>query len=140
MRFNLKQKPEATPAAPEQIHEYADNYDAASLWAKMRKYAQRAGYEVLEKALWLHYAAQKPDTPAWARATAYGALGYFILPTDAIPDWLFGIGFTDDLGALTLAVATLAAYIDGDVRHRATRKLDSWFGARSLRKPLTPVD
>src|SRR5699024_4486442 len=96
-------------------------------WHKLRRYARRAGYEVLEKALWLYYAAEKPDTPAWARTTAYGALGYFILPLDAVPDWIAGAGFTDDLGALTLAVATLVNYIDDDVRRHATRQLERWF-------------
>jgi len=116
------------PATMQQVQSYAGYYDESRLWHKLRKYAGRAGYEVLEKVLWLYYAAQKPETPAWARTTAYGALGYFILPLDAVPDWLFGIGYTDDLAAMTLAVATLVNYIDDDVRRRATRRLQHWFG------------
>lgn len=116
------------PATAEQMRAYGSHYDDSRLWDKLRRYAQRAGYELLEKALWLYYAAQRPDTPAWARATAYGALGYFILPTDAIPDWLFSVGLTDDLGALALAVATLVEYIDDDVRAQARERLRQWFG------------
>src|SRR5699024_3350274 len=100
------------PNTPKAIRAYASKYNSTDLWTKLRRVAERAGYEVLEKALWLYYAARRPETPAWARTTAWGALGYFILPMDAIPDWLFAAGFTDDLGALTLAVATLASYID----------------------------
>lgn len=82
----------------------------------------------MEAALRLHYAAQRPDTPAWARRTAYAALAYFILPLDAVPDWLVAVGYTDDLAALALALSTLAAYVDDDVRARAHAKLQQWFG------------
>lgn len=128
MEPNTKEAPATQPATLEQVRRYARHFDDARLWDKIRKYAKRAGYEVLEKALWLYYAAQKPETPAWARATAYGALGYFILPTDAIPDILLGAGYTDDLGALTLAVATLISFIDDDVRRKTARQLQRWFG------------
>jgi len=111
------------------IRAHAGHYRESRLWDKFVHYAQRAGRELLEKALWLYYAAQKPETPAWARTTAFGALGYLIVPMDAIPDWLPGIGLTDDLGALTLAVATLCRYIDEDVRQQTAQQLERWFGA-----------
>ncbi|MES1943173.1 hypothetical protein PC39_03582 [Salinisphaera sp. PC39] len=102
--------------------------DEPALWRKLARQAGRAGREVVERALQLHYAAQRPDTPAWARRTAYGALAYFILPTDAVPDFLAGVGYTDDLAALTAAIATLSAYIDDGVRARARERARAWFG------------
>jgi uncharacterized membrane protein YkvA (DUF1232 family) len=39
------------------------------------------------------------------------ALGYFILPTDAIPDVIFGLGFTDDIAVLTAALAAVRAHM-----------------------------
>lgn len=128
MQFKPNKLRPAKPDTPEEVRQFEKHYDAERLWDKIRKYAKRAGYEVLEKALWLFYAAERPETPVWARATAYGALGYLILPTDAIPDWLLGVGFTDDLGALTLAVGTIIYYIDDDVRAKTKQKLDQWFG------------
>lgn len=128
------------PQTPEALGRYANQYSDTQFWDKMSRVFKRAGYELLEKALWLYYAAQRPETPRWARVTAYGALGYFILPFDAIPDWLFGLGLTDDLGALTLAVATISQYIDSDVRRRSTIRLDSWFGRPAHRAPLQEVD
>jgi uncharacterized membrane protein YkvA (DUF1232 family) len=115
------------PRSLVELRRYSRYYSAPRFWRKIAKVAGRAGYELLEKALWLHYAALRPETPTWAKVTAYGALGYFILPFDLIPDWLFGIGLTDDLGALTLAVITISQYIDDDVRAHATRTLDRWF-------------
>lgn len=102
--------------------------DAQALWRKFARQAGRAGRGVVEKALQLHYAARRPDTPAWARRTAYGALAYFILPLDAVPDFILGVGYTDDLAALTAAVATLSFYIDDNVRAKARERLRAWFG------------
>ncbi|MES1924598.1 YkvA family protein [Salinisphaera sp. T31B1] len=133
-------RPSQPPRSVEQIRSYEGQYSNTRFWSKVSRVARRAGYELLEKALWLHYAAQRPSTPAWARATAYGALGYFILPFDAIPDWLFGLGLTDDLGALTLAVITLSQYIDSDVRRRTSQKLDTWFDRPAHRQTVRPVD
>lgn len=111
-------------------HQMSDpeRYSETSLWRKLAHNAGRAGRATVEAALQLYYAAQRPDTPTWARTTAYGALAYFILPLDTVPDWLVAVGYTDDLAALTLAVGTLASYIDDDVRARAHARLRTWFG------------
>ncbi len=68
------------------------------------------------------------QTPAWAKSIVYGALGYFILPIDAIPDLAPVIGYTDDLGVLAAAVAAISAYISKDVRAKAEQKMKNWFG------------
>lgn len=105
-----------------------DDFDDKSFWSKVSRYALVAGREVVEKSLWLYYAAQSSNTPQWAKSVIYGALAYFILPVDAIPDIIPLAGFTDDLGALAAAVASVAAYIDDDVRERAKEKMADWFG------------
>jgi uncharacterized membrane protein YkvA (DUF1232 family) len=57
-----------------------------------------------------------------------GALGYFILPLDLIPDVVVGLGYTDNLGALRLALFQIAMYIDEDIKDQAKEKLKDWFG------------
>lgn len=111
---------------PQQLQDHP--FDENSFWAMLRRHAARAGREVVEKALWLHYAARSPDTPAWARSVIYGALAYLVLPADVIPDVLPAVGFSDDLGVLAGAVATVALFIDDEVRRKASGKLDGWFG------------
>ena len=64
----------------------ADEHSDSGCWEKLKKYAKKAGRGVIEKALWLYYAAQEPATPIWARTAIYGALAYFLSPIDAIPD------------------------------------------------------
>ncbi|MEO1082497.1 MAG: DUF1232 domain-containing protein [Pseudomonadota bacterium] len=108
--------------------EFEDGFDEKAFWKKAKRYARVAGYELMEKALWLYYATQSSGTPAWAKSVIYGALAYFVLPIDAIPDLLPIAGFTDDLGALAAALVSVAPYIDDDVKRRTEATLKSWFG------------
>ena len=106
-----------------------DALNETAFWSKAKRYAHIAGYELIEKALWLYYVTQSPGTPAWAKSVIYGALAYFVLPLDAIPDLLPVAGFTDDLGALTAALLSVAPYIDDSVKRRADATLGRWFGS-----------
>ncbi len=108
--------------------EYSKDYSEKGFWKKLAKFAKVAGTEVVEKALWLYYAYQRPETPMWAKTTIVAALGYFISPIDAIPDFIPIVGYIDDLGVLTAAVASVAVYIDKDVKKKAKKKLKDWFG------------
>ena len=106
----------------------AEAYDTGTFWNKASRYAKKAGREVVEKALWLHYAAQDEKTPLWAKTTIYGAIAYFVMPADAIPDFVPAAGFTDDLGAIVAALTAVAVYVTPEVKQRAAEQLKSWFG------------
>lgn len=107
---------------------YQHIYTPGRFWQKMGPRAQSIGRGVLEKALYLYFAVQSPNTPKWAKRVIYGALGYFIFPLDAIPDLAPLIGYTDDLSVMAAALATVTFYITPDVKAQAHRKLDAWFG------------
>lgn len=107
---------------------YEKEYTETGLKSKLIRYAKVAGREVVEKALWLYYASRSPATPIWAKTAIYGALGYFISMIDAIPDLTPIIGYTDDLGVLVAALATVSAYITPEVKAKANEKLRQWFG------------
>lgn len=109
-------------------NEFEDAYSEQGFWDKLKRYALGAGREVVEKALLLYYAMQEEKAPAWAKATIAGALGYFIVPLDAITDLTPVVGYADDLGVLALAIAAVAAYINDDVRAKAADKMHDWFG------------
>ena len=100
---------------------------ADSLRDKLTRFGRTAGREVVEKVLWLWFASRRPDLPCWARTTVYGALAYFVLPVDAIPDLLPLVGYTDDLGVLGWALLTIASYVDADVRRRTDELLSKLF-------------
>lgn len=75
----------------------------------------------------LYYTLQKKETPTWAKTVIIGALGYFILPIDVIPDFLVGIGFTDDLGTIVMALGTVIQYVDDAIRTKAKDTMKKWF-------------
>lgn len=57
----------------------------------------------MEDVIAAYYCALDPRTPASSRGILLAALAYFVLPIDVIPDFLFGIGFTDDIAVMWAA-------------------------------------
>lgn len=108
--------------------DYSKAYSERSFWWKLGKYALVAGRQVVEKALILYYCLRDPDTPLWAKGVIIGALGYFISPIDAIPDFIPVIGYSDDLAVLVAAIAMVAMHIKKAHREAAEQKLEDWFG------------
>lgn len=80
-----------------------------SFWRKIKRYAKKAGRDVIETALTLYYCAKDSDTPRWAKTAILSALGYFVFPIDAIPDVLVGVGYSDDISVLMAALALLGS-------------------------------
>jgi uncharacterized membrane protein YkvA (DUF1232 family) len=109
-------------------NQYEEAFSESGFWNKLKKYASTAGREVVEKALLLFYAMQEEQAPAWAKATIAGALGYFIVPLDAITDLTPAVGYADDLGVLVLALAAVASYVNDDVRQKTAARMEAWFG------------
>lgn len=107
--------------------EHTAEYSAKSFWDKLKNYAIAAGRAVVEKALTLYYCHGDSDSPAWAKTVIVGALAYFILPTDAIPDLIPVAGYTDDLGALAAALTMLAAHVKKEHIQKANETLRRWF-------------
>lgn len=66
----------------------------------LKSLQKKAGSSVLYAVLLLYFTLQKPKVLVKAKTTIIGALGYFILPLDLIPDIALGVGYTDDLGDL----------------------------------------
>src|SRR5262245_58146383 len=116
---------------------YVRYYSEPAFWQKLATAALKAGKQLVRKALCLYYAALAPETPAWAKGVMLGALGYFILPLDLIPDAIPGIGYADDLGILLAAAATVAAYVTDEHRRKADETLARWFGSGRPADELT---
>ncbi|MBR1672247.1 MAG: DUF1232 domain-containing protein [Fretibacterium sp.] len=107
---------------------YAKNYSEEGFWNKIVGVVKSAGLELIYKALQLYYATQSPNCPAGVKAAIYAALGYFILPIDIVPDFIPGMGFADDLAALTAALVMAQAYVDLGVRTKARNTVRRLFG------------
>jgi uncharacterized membrane protein YkvA (DUF1232 family) len=72
-------------------------------WPKIRKVAAKVPFAADALSLW--WCARDPTTPAAAKGMMFAALAYFVLPTDAIPDVLPAIGFTDDAAVIAALIA-----------------------------------
>jgi uncharacterized membrane protein YkvA (DUF1232 family) len=87
-------------------------------WAKLRRVG--AGLPFAEDLLAAYYCAFDRDTPLQVKAALLGALAYFVLPFDVIPDVLPVIGFTDDAAVLATAIRLVAGSITP--AHRAAAR------------------
>ena len=90
-------------------------------WPKMRRTAARIPFAQQAVAAW--YAAQDPKTPLAAKGLLLGALAYFVMPVDAIPDVFVGIGFTDDAAVIAAVLATLGAHLNPRRHDQAAQAL-----------------
>ena len=106
---------------------YSKHYNERSLFAKIRKFSVSAGQQVVYVVLLLYYLMKSPQVDLKTKLTIAAALGYFILPTDAIPDIAPLIGFTDDLGVLVFVLLQISKSITPEIRQLARQKLAEWF-------------
>jgi len=90
-------------------------------WRKLRAVAARVPFA--EDLLAAYYCAFDRATPLSVKATLLGAIAYFVLPTDAIPDVLPVLGFTDDAAFLAAAIRVVAGHITPEHRYMAKEKL-----------------
>ena len=75
-------------------------------------------------ALALYFAARDPMTPRKTKGLMLAALGYFVLPTDVIPDVFAGVGFTDDAAVIAAVIALAGSAIRPQHKTRAREFLD----------------
>lgn len=111
----------------EHLNKYTNEYSENGFFQKISRSLGTLAGSFLTKVLTLWYTLRDEDTPAWAKTVILGALGYFIVPVDAIPDILPMVGFSDDLTALVSASAVVWAHIKQEHRDAARNKLKSLF-------------
>ncbi len=90
-------------------------------WATFRKAARAVPFS--EDVVAAYFCAFDPATPTRVRAVLLAALAYFVLPFDAVPDFLAGIGFADDITILLAAITTVGSNIRPAHREAARRAL-----------------
>jgi len=86
-------------------------------WAKLRANIGKVPF--VEDAVAAFYCATDPLTPLRAKAVLLGALAYFIMPADAVPDFIALLGFTDDAAVMMAALQTVRTHLRPDHYERA---------------------
>lgn len=86
-------------------------------WAKLKQFAVKLPFA--EDLLAAYYCAFDRQTPRHVQAALLGAIAYFILPFDVVPDMLPLLGFTDDAAILATALRMVASHITPEHRDAA---------------------
>ncbi len=107
---------------------YSKYYSENNLWEKIKKVSKQAGTKVVYAVLLLYYTLQDRNVNTKTKVLIVAALGYFILPTDAIFDLTPLIGYSDDLGVLLFTLARISSEITPEIKEKAHTKLEDWFG------------
>jgi uncharacterized membrane protein YkvA (DUF1232 family) len=98
-------------------------------WVKFKQVVAQLPFA--EDLLAAYYCAFDKQTPRHVQAALLGAIAYFILPFDFIPDMLPALGFTDDAAILATAIRLVASHITAehrDVARAALQRLGSVAG------------
>lgn len=107
-----------------EIEKYGTYYSEKRLWEKIGRVAKKMGATVVRPVFQLYYLLQDPDVPVRQKAYIVGALGYFILPVDLIPEWILSVvGFTDDLAVMGLVLRMVKDSLTPAIRNRADAKV-----------------
>jgi uncharacterized membrane protein YkvA (DUF1232 family) len=107
---------------------YSKYYSETKLWEKIKSGSKLAGTKVVYAVLVLYYAMTDSGMSIKNRLSIAAALGYFILPTDAVFDLTPLIGFSDDLGVLLFVISQISSSITPEVMDKAKLKMKDWFG------------
>ena len=90
-------------------------------WKKLLQVAAKIPFA--EDLAAAYFCAVDPATPGRVKGILFAALAYFVMPVDAIPDWIAGLGFTDDAAVLALAIGMVSRHMTEAHRARARAAL-----------------
>jgi uncharacterized membrane protein YkvA (DUF1232 family) len=90
-------------------------------WRKLKRVAAHLPFA--EDLLAAYYCAFDRQTPRHVQASPLGAIAYFILPFDFVPDVMPILGFTDDAAVLATAIRMVASHITNEHREAARAAL-----------------
>jgi len=109
------------------LRKYVELYSETDLFAKLSKVGFKLGGELLFYVMLLYYLLLDKSVPLRNKLIITAALGYFILPTDLIADFIPVFGFSDDAAFLSYAITSVSSAITPEVKKRAKEKIDEMF-------------
>lgn len=113
--------PRSLPVLDPARQEHNSRTVERGFWRKLRRVAGQIPFA--EDAVAAFYCARDPATPWRVRGILLGALAYFVMPVDVIPDFIAVLGFTDDAAVLAFALRTVSVHITERHRTRARQAL-----------------
>lgn len=116
----------------EQYSKYKDNYSEVDLEQKIRFSAKAIGEKLCSEFIYLGKLVTSNSSPLnlnkkYLKPVIIGVLGYFILPTDIIPDFIPGAGFADDAAAIAAILKILKDVESPSLKKESEEKAKSLF-------------
>ena len=90
-------------------------------WPKFRRFVGKVPFS--DDLLAAYYCAFDTKTPRKVRGVLLAALAYFIMPIDFVPDFIIGLGFSDDATVLMTAFGLVSQYFKPEHKQKAREKL-----------------
>jgi uncharacterized membrane protein YkvA (DUF1232 family) len=118
---------------------YSKYFTEKKFREKIKKHSKEAGVKVIYMVLLLYYSLSDKSVGLKNKLAITAALGYFILPTDALFDLTPLIGYSDDLGVLLFVFAQVSDCITPEAKQKARKKVEEWFGD-STGKELAEIE
>jgi uncharacterized membrane protein YkvA (DUF1232 family) len=97
--------------------------DETRLWKKLLRVAASLAFVDDLVAAW--YCALDRRTPGYVRAVIWGGIAYFLMPADAVPDWIALLGFADDASVIAGVIGTVGSHIRPEHRAAARARLEA---------------
>jgi len=118
----------AVAAISENSQKFATYYSESGLNEKLAKFGKKVGSTVVYPVILLYTAMKSPDVPVKHKLMITACLGYFILPVDFIADYIPGVGFADDIAALSACLAAVKNMLTPEVYAEASEQIRKLFG------------
>jgi len=116
--FDPKTPIEPSRALAPRVMRVNEQKVARGFWPKIRRVVSKVPFASEALAVW--YCARDDETPVAAKGMMLAALAYFVVPTDAVPDFIAGLGYTDDAAVFTALLAIVGRHLKP--RHREAAK------------------
>jgi uncharacterized membrane protein YkvA (DUF1232 family) len=91
------------------------------LWAKLKRVGRRIPFA--EDLVAAYFCTLDPATPRREKLLLLGAIAYFVMPFDAVADFLPIVGFADDAALIAAAITQVAGSITEAHREKAREAL-----------------
>ncbi|MDB9741816.1 DUF1232 domain-containing protein [Akkermansiaceae bacterium] len=104
--------------------DYSNEFSEMRFWAKLKENSGSLGNQLIYQVLCMYYQLLDREIAIPQKLLIMSALGYWILPLDLIPDYVLGVGYTDDIPVLTAAFLKVQNEINTKKRVKAIKRAD----------------
>ncbi|HDO27016.1 MAG TPA: DUF1232 domain-containing protein [Bacteroidetes bacterium] len=113
---------------------YSKYFNEKKLFKKLKSVSGAISANMLYYILVLFYLVSDKSVPFKTRMIFAAALGYLILPTDLVSDFIPGLGFTDDAALIAFAAGQAVNYVTPEIKAKSLNTLEKLVGCKAAEK------